>query len=183
MQHSHLVQSSAFSEMFPGRKPLPVQRHSIESLFNPEWCSTVFGSWPSKTLGSWAVSQGEKERKRVRKERKKERERGLHRRPTSPSPVPAMKDYVSSVFIFCLLHPCPVYLSVSLYSSFSHRSYQIPITQGHRYIVSMTHYGKLSLWIMRRLAKWYKILVLSCKKEFPSSLFFILKNSIRVFII
>lgn len=31
MQHSHLVQSSAFSEMFPGRKPLLVQRHSMKA--------------------------------------------------------------------------------------------------------------------------------------------------------
>lgn len=125
MQHSHLVQSSAFSEMFPGRKLLPVQRHSIESLFNPEWCSTVFGSWPSKTLGRWALSQGEKERKRARKERKRERERGLHRRPTSPSPVPAMKDYVSFAFIFCSLHPPSISLSLSVaLSPIGHTRYQ-----------------------------------------------------------
>lgn len=99
-----------------------------ESLFNPEWCSTVFGSWPSKTLGRWALSQGEKERKRARKERKRERERGLHRRPTSPSPVPAMKDYVSFAFIFCSLHhPPSISLSLSLsvaLSPIGHTRYQ-----------------------------------------------------------
>lgn len=53
--------SLAFYEMFSGREPLPVQRHS-KSLPNSAWCIAVLGSWPSKILDSWALNQRKIER-------------------------------------------------------------------------------------------------------------------------
>lgn len=129
MQHSHLVQSSAFSEMFPGRKPLPVQRHSMKAYLILSGALLSLGAGLARlwAVGLWA-RESEREREWVRREREKESEAFIE----DPQVHHLCQPWktMCPLLLSSVCSTPPVYLSVSLYSSFSHRSYQIPITAG-----------------------------------------------------